>query len=158
MSHTVILRLRDRYQQTGNVRERGRSGRPRVLTRQQVRLVSLAARRDRTVTAKDIRAQLRVAANVNVSDQTIRNRLHAANLWSRRAQSRSGMQISFGDNQSRFTVSSRGCISSLGSPAECPIEGRCSHQMFVNHYSVVAERKTNTAVPNNWGPVPIKCS
>ena len=68
VSHTVILRLRDRYQQTGNVRERGRSGRPRVLTRQQVRFVSLAARRDRTVTANDIRAQLRVAANVNVSD------------------------------------------------------------------------------------------
>ena len=85
VSQSVIWRLSNRYQQTGNVRERARSGRPRILTPQQDRFVVLAARRERTATANNIRAQLRTAANVNVSEQTIRNRLRAANLQSRRA-------------------------------------------------------------------------
>ena len=83
VSQSVIWRLSNRYQQT--VRERARSGRPRILTPQQDRFVVLAARRERTATANNIRAQLRTAANVNVSEQTIRNRLRAANLQSRRA-------------------------------------------------------------------------
>ena len=85
VTQSVIWRLNNRYQQTGNVRDRARPGRPRVLTQQQEHFVVLAAWRERTATANDIRAQLRTAANVNVSDQTIRNRLHAANLRSRRA-------------------------------------------------------------------------
>ena len=84
VSYSVILRLRDRYEETGNVRERDRSGRPGALTRQQNRFVVLAALPDRTATANTIRTQLRETANVNVSDQTVRNRLNDANLRSRR--------------------------------------------------------------------------
>jgi hypothetical protein len=36
------------------------------------------------VNARVLQRELRTAAGVNVSDQTIRNRLHAANLRSRR--------------------------------------------------------------------------
>lgn len=84
VSLSVIQRLRDRFANTGSVREPRRSGRPRMTTRQQDRYIVLTALRNRTVTATTLRGQLRTASNVNVSDQTIRNRLHEANLRSRR--------------------------------------------------------------------------
>lgn len=84
VTHSVIQRLRDRFINTGTVEEVRRSGRPRITNVQQDRYVLLMALRDRTATANAIRAQLRATSNVTVSDQTIRNRLHEANLHSRR--------------------------------------------------------------------------
>lgn len=84
VSVSVIQRLRDRWRNTGTVRERHRSGRQRKTTRRQDRLVRLSCLRDRSATAQTLRAELRVASNINVSDQTIRNRLHEAGLRSRR--------------------------------------------------------------------------
>lgn len=83
VSHSVIQRLQERTQATGHVAERPRSGRPRATTRRQDRFIVTQALRERTATANSLRGQLRHAANVNVSDQTIRNRLRAANLRSR---------------------------------------------------------------------------
>jgi len=83
VSHSVIQRLRDRVHATGRVAERHRTGRPSTTTRRQDRFIVTQALRDRTVTASGLRDELRAASNTNVSDQTIRNRLRAANLASR---------------------------------------------------------------------------
>ncbi|KAK7090302.1 hypothetical protein V1264_010117 [Littorina saxatilis] len=84
VSHSVIQRLRDRFETTGRAEERPRPGRPRITSRQDDRFVCLAALRNRSLTSNDLRGQLRMAANVRVSDQMIRNRLHEASLHSRR--------------------------------------------------------------------------
>lgn len=84
MSHSVVQRLRERFNNTGSVQEPRRSGRPRVTTARQDHFITLSALRMRSATANTIRRQLHAASNVNVSDQTIRNRLHEANLRSRR--------------------------------------------------------------------------
>ena len=82
--HAVIQRLRNRFNATGTTAERQRPGRPRCTTRHQDRFLTVLALRERSVTANNLRGQLRAAANINVSDQTVRNRLREANLRSRR--------------------------------------------------------------------------
>ena len=81
---SVIGRLRDRFIQTGTVQERQRSGRPTVTSRREDGYVINAALRDRFVTATRVRGMLQAATNNNVSVRTIRNRLHEANIHSRR--------------------------------------------------------------------------
>ena len=85
VSLSVIQRLLQRFQATGNTEERPRSGRPRSTNQRDDRSLRFAALRERTITATRLRQQLRQAANVNVSVQTIRNRLHEFNLRSRRS-------------------------------------------------------------------------
>ena len=84
-SPSVIQRLKERWQNTGRVEDRPRSGRPRKTTRQQDRHVVLSCLRDRSATAEALRASLRNVSNVNVSTETVRRRLHAAGLKARRA-------------------------------------------------------------------------
>lgn len=79
---TTIERLRDRFQQTGSAADRRRSGRPRVTTAAQDRLIVRQHIRNpfqtATMTADNLRA-------VNqVCPQTIRNRLRNAGLRCRR--------------------------------------------------------------------------
>ena len=85
VSDSVIRRLRERFQATGSAEERARSGRPRATSRRDDRSIVLAALRNRTSTARTLRGNLRQAVNVNVSDTTIRRRLHESNLRSRAA-------------------------------------------------------------------------
>ena len=80
----AITRLLNRFTVTNSVTDKARSGRPRVTTQRQDRLVTNLTLRHRMVNACVLQHELRTAAGVNVSDQTIRNRLHAANLRSRR--------------------------------------------------------------------------
>ena len=83
VDHKVIDRLWDRYQTTGTTVERPRSGRPRATSARDDRYVVNMALRDRRTSANTLKQRLRTATHVNVSDQTIRNRLRAANLNSR---------------------------------------------------------------------------
>ena len=85
VSHSVIIRLRQRFQNTGRTQEQPRSGRPRITTPREDRYIERQALQDRTATANNIRRRLRDATHTVVSDQTIRNRLHNANLRARRA-------------------------------------------------------------------------
>lgn len=82
------MRLRDRFQATGMVQERRRSGRPKKTTPREDRFIQRQALQQRNATANVIRHHLRVATNTIISDQTTRNRLHAVNLRSRRAARR----------------------------------------------------------------------
>lgn len=84
VSHSVILRLWHRYQETGSLRRRAGQGRKRKTTLRQDRFIVNIALRRRTSTARDLKNDLRRATGVLVSDQTARNRLREYGLNSRR--------------------------------------------------------------------------
>ena len=87
VSRSVVSRLRGRVMETERSKERRRSGRPRATIHAQDRFIVLQSLRDRIATANSIKQQLRTATNVDIGCQTIRNRLHEANLASRTLQS-----------------------------------------------------------------------
>jgi len=60
-----------------------RSGRPRVTTQRQDNFIRTLSLRNRTLNARTLTHELRTAAGVNVSDQTIRNRLRTRSFSSR---------------------------------------------------------------------------
>ena len=80
VSQSVISRLWNRFQHTGNVAERPRSGRPRKTTVRQDRYLSNMAKWQRFQSAVRLNSDFRTATGVRVSSQTVRNRLHTANL------------------------------------------------------------------------------
>lgn len=84
VSQSVIGRLWLLYQQTGDVNRRPGQGRKRATTAAQDRYLTLSARRRRFEPAKVFRNDLERQQGVRVSVQTVRNRLHAANLRARR--------------------------------------------------------------------------
>ena len=84
VSHSVISRLQQRFQATGRVADRPRPGRPRSTTQREDRFILRQALQARSTTANTIRGQLRVTTHTNISAQTVRNRLHDANLHARR--------------------------------------------------------------------------
>ena len=84
VSISVIVRLIQRYIATGRVQERRRSGRPKMTNPREDRLIERQALQIRTASSSIIRRHVRVAANINIIQQTIRNRLHGLNLRFRR--------------------------------------------------------------------------
>lgn len=85
-SQSVVSRLWTRYRRTGQVADLQRSGRPKSTNGRDDRLVVNQALRNRRLTATDLQQYLRGVRGVNVSRQTIRNRLHAGELTARRPQ------------------------------------------------------------------------
>ena len=79
---STISRLWHRFQATGSVEDRHRSGRPRVTTAAEDRFIRLRHLRDRFTTASSTAQSL--PAGRHVSDQTVRNRLHDAGLRAQR--------------------------------------------------------------------------
>lgn len=87
VSPNAIRKLRQKFQQTGEVKDRARIGRPKVTTPGQDRLITNLTLRRRICTAREIRDQLHAAAGAGarrISEQTVRNRLHGAGLYARR--------------------------------------------------------------------------
>ena len=82
--HRIIDRLWDRYIQTGMITDRLRSGTPSVTSARDDQYIVTCALRQRTLNSRRLREQFRAGTNIIVSDQTIRNRLHARNLRARR--------------------------------------------------------------------------
>ena len=78
--NSTICRLRSRFQQTGNVADRPRSGRPRKTTPREDRFITTSSRRNRFMCSRRIGRLLRNATGTRVCDRTIRNRLRAARL------------------------------------------------------------------------------
>ena len=78
VAYSTMSRLMIRFNATNSVKDRRRSGRPKATTHRQDNLIRTLTLRNRTITARALQGQLRTAAGVTVSDQTIRNRLHAA--------------------------------------------------------------------------------
>lgn len=80
VSQSVVSRLYQRYQQTGDVKERHGRGRPRSTSGRDDRYIEIQALRSRSLSAPAMRTRLRNVRNVNVSVQTVRNRLHERGL------------------------------------------------------------------------------
>ena len=83
VAYSTMSRLIIRFNATNSVKDRRRSGRPKATTHRQDNLIRTLTLRNRTITARALQGQLPTAAGVTVSDQTIRNRLHAAGLRAR---------------------------------------------------------------------------
>jgi len=84
VSQSVIGRLWQLYLDTGDVLRRPGQGRSRVTTDAQDRRLSLMARRRRFDSAVTLNRDFELTYNYRISVQTVRNRLHDANLWARR--------------------------------------------------------------------------
>lgn len=84
VSRNAIGNLWRLYLDTGDVQRRPGQGRPRVTTEAQDRQITLGARRRRFDSAITLRNDFERTHGVRISTQTVRNRLHAANLHARR--------------------------------------------------------------------------
>lgn len=84
VNQSDVSRIVKKFRETNSVHDRPKSGRPRITTDVQDRFITLTARRNRTATAPAIRRDFQHAHNIVICDQTIRNRLHVANLFTRR--------------------------------------------------------------------------
>ena len=83
VSRKTIGKLKQRYRDTNEVKDRPRSGRPRITTAAtDHRIEALAARR-RHVTATEIQVEVQQPGQQRISRQTVRRRLHASGLRSR---------------------------------------------------------------------------
>ena len=80
----IIDRLWDEYIQTGTTTDRPRTSRPRVTSARDDQYIVNCTLRQRSLNSKRLCELFRAGTNINVSDQTIRNRLLAGNLRSRR--------------------------------------------------------------------------
>lgn len=85
VSQSVVNRAWNRHQTFGTAAHRHGGGRQRATTQRQDHFIALQTRRHPFSTATTLRNDLLNASGTNVSTQTIRNRLHAAGLHSRRA-------------------------------------------------------------------------
>ena len=88
VSHVTIVKLLRKFQETGDVKDRPKSGRPKTTTAIEDQHIGLFALRDKFSTAPDIRStilQRRGFGARPFSIQTIRNRLHRRGLRSRKA-------------------------------------------------------------------------
>ena len=85
VSQSVISRAWNRFQTSGTATQRHGGGRQRATTPRQDRFLVVQARRHPFVNATTLRNELRNAVGVNISTQTVRNRLRQSGLRSRRA-------------------------------------------------------------------------
>ncbi len=84
VSPSTVTRAWRRFQETGSYSWRALQGHRTSLTHQLDRYLLLCARRNRMSTARALQNDFQQAIGVNVSDQTIRNRLHVGSLRARR--------------------------------------------------------------------------
>ncbi|GFW03382.1 transposable element Tc1 transposase [Trichonephila clavipes] len=84
VARSVVARLWNRLQETGNVKRRPGAGRLRATTSTDDQYIQLTARRNRTENATQLQRQLLLATGRRVSGQTVRNRLHEGRLYARR--------------------------------------------------------------------------
>lgn len=82
VSHSVISRLMRRYNETGIVGERPRSGRPKKTTEREDRLLRRLARQQPFTTANRLRSRWNV--HVRISRRTVNRRLNCGRLRARR--------------------------------------------------------------------------
>ena len=77
---STISRLLNRFQQTVNVADRPRSGRPLKTTPREDRFLTTSSQRNGFLSSRKSGRLLRNATGTRVCDRTVRNSLHAARL------------------------------------------------------------------------------
>jgi transposase len=82
VNHSIIVRLMQRFRQTGNVTVRPRAGRPRKTTPREDRLISRRERQRPFSTAGALRGNL--AFGGHISTRTVIRRLHHQGMRARR--------------------------------------------------------------------------
>ena len=82
VNHSIIVRLMQRFRQTGNVTDRPRAGRLRKMTPREDRLISRRARQRSYSTAGALRGNL--AFGGHISTRTVIRRLHHQGMQARR--------------------------------------------------------------------------
>lgn len=117
VSHSVSGLLWERYLDYGSVAERHRSGRPRKTTDVDDRFIVVTAKRDRFQSAKAVNGQFLAASGIRISDQTVRNRLHTANLDARRPLVRPPLTVRHRRERLQFAHQ----YKTIGLPALRPI-------------------------------------
>ena len=75
---STISRLLNRFQQSGNVADRPRSGRPRKTTSREDCFLTTSSGHNRFLSSRKLGRLLRNATDARVCGRTVRNRLHAA--------------------------------------------------------------------------------
>jgi transposase len=82
VNHSIIVRLMQRFRQTGNVTDRSRAGRPRKTTPREDRLISRRARQRPFSTAGALRGNFSFGGHI--STRTVIRRLHHQGMRARR--------------------------------------------------------------------------
>ena len=77
---STISRQLNRYQKTGKVADRFRSGRPPKTKPREDRFLKTSSRRNRFLSCRKLDLLLKTVTGTRVCDKTVRNRLHAARL------------------------------------------------------------------------------
>ena len=93
VSPGTITKWKQKFRATGDVKDRPRSGRPKITTEQQDRYIRRLALQSRRRSSQSILRSVVRRFNTRVSDQTVRNCLHAANLWARKAAKKPAMTV-----------------------------------------------------------------
>lgn len=83
-SRSTISRLRSRLLDTGSLKDRPRTGRPRKTTANEDRYITLTSRRNRFYSGQKLANHLHTTTRTRISAQTARRRLHSAQLKGRR--------------------------------------------------------------------------
>jgi len=86
-----ISKLKTKFRETGEVKDRPRSGRPRKTTPPEDRFLTLASLRNRRLSSRDLQAIFAQRYHRQISDQTVRNRLHMAGLRAYKAARKPAM-------------------------------------------------------------------
>ncbi|GFU37671.1 HTH_Tnp_Tc3_2 domain-containing protein [Trichonephila clavipes] len=84
VARSVVSRLWNRFEDTGNVRRQPGAGRPRATTSTDDRYIQSTARRNRTENATQLQRELLLATGRRVFSQTVHNQLHEGGLYARR--------------------------------------------------------------------------
>src|SRR4029434_1954057 len=80
VSPGTISKLRNTFRETSEVKDRPQSGRPRKTTPQKDWYLTLASLRNPRLSSRDLQARFAQRYHRQISDQTVRNRLHMAGL------------------------------------------------------------------------------
>lgn len=91
VSPSTISKWKAKFRETGDVKDRPRSGRPKKTTLQEDRFITLAVLRNRRLSARNLQARFAGRYGRRLCVQTIRNRLHAANMRARKAARKPAM-------------------------------------------------------------------
>lgn len=93
VSQSVVSRLLKKHRETGSVKDRKRSGRPKATTQREDRLLFRLSRRNRFASCETLRNQLRDTHRIRVSRSLVNSRLLKARLRARRPAKRPRLTV-----------------------------------------------------------------